>query len=338
MDPAFLEARARHKHRKPEPSKEPTDFQRQLAKNPFALAIASPMRKCVLTNVKLPAYFLQDFIVMTDPKARQPWYVPASLSDKHLPTQKKAVGDQEDDPELGIEKSQRQRIGFKVYTLNSKLAIDAMQDVSEYKRSHTDQQQHGQSNLIPLKMRSFQGAMKAYSHSKWRPDMGDFVLELMKRRILSSLKHLWALKRGYLVGCTDWDDALAKPQAAALLWLGKLGDESIAGPPEFATLDIGTSASNEVQSGLGKKKRKVPVFNLEALLGKEKLADLRALAPDCELLVLKHKNATVETQSKLWKLQGYLAQHPWAIREMTPAEPLARPRRMNSKVRLLHVA
>ncbi|EKD12429.1 uncharacterized protein L3040_001041 [Drepanopeziza brunnea f. sp. 'multigermtubi'] len=311
MNPAFLKAREKHKLRKPRPSKEPTDFQRQLAKNPYALALATPIRRCLLTNVKLPAYFLQDFMVMLDPLTEKPWYVPASLSDKHQPRKDPPSVDTEDESgmDIGNDYPQHHRIGFKVYTLNSKVTIDAMQDMAGYKRNTKDQRAYSQQTFVPPRMREFKSAVRAYATSKWRPDMGDFVFELMGRRMVSALKHLWGLKRGYLVGCTDWDDALKKPQIAAVLWLGKAGDEEAEGPPEFATLDVGTQTYDEDGPGLGKKKRKVPVFNLKTFLETEKLAELRALAPKSELLVLKHKNATVEMQSRLWKLQGYMARH-----------------------------
>ncbi|PBP28896.1 Esterase-like protein [Diplocarpon rosae] len=311
MDPAFFEAREKHKICKPGPSKTPTEFQRQLAKNPYALALATPVRKCLLTKVKLPNYFLQDFMAMVEPKTQKPWYVPASLSNKHTPPKFQDCKDAEEtgahtEPE-NLQKTQK-RIGFKVYTLNSKAALEGMQKPkSGSKRNSKGSQTYVEQSFIPPKMREYKGAMRAYSSTKWRPDMQDFVSDLMGRRIVSTFSHLWKLQRGYLVGCHGWDDALKKPQVAAFLWLGTIGDEATRGPPHFATLDVGTQDYNEVGSDLGRRKRKVPVFNLKALLGIEKISMLRALVPNGEVVALKHKNATVELQLKLWKLQGYMA-------------------------------
>ncbi|PBP24308.1 Esterase-like protein [Diplocarpon rosae] len=308
MDPAFFEAREKHQIRKPGPSKTPTEFQRQLAKNPYALALATPVRKCLLTKVKLPNYFLQDFMVMLEPKTQQPWYVPASLSNKHTPPK---VLEGKDADEVGTHTEPEKppkKIGFKVYTLNSKAGLEGMQNPkSGSRRNPKGPQTHIEQSFIPPKMREFKGAMKAYSSTKWRPDMQDFVSDLMGRRIVSTFSHLWKLQRGYLVGCHGWDEALKKPQVAAFLWLGTAGDEATRGPPDFATLDVGTQDYNEVGSDLGRRKRKVPVFNLKMLLGTEKISILRALVPNGEVVALKHKNATVELQLKLWKLQGYMA-------------------------------
>ncbi|KAK6585388.1 hypothetical protein PZA11_002115 [Diplocarpon coronariae] len=310
MDPAFLQAKKKYRIRKPEPSKTPTEFQRQLAKNPYALALATPVRRCLLTKVKLPKYFLQDFMVMLEPKTQKPWYVPASLSNKHMqPKFQEGKDIDEAGRYMGPENFQN-KIGFTVYTVNSKAALKALQQQKlGSKRDFQGFRAHTELSFIPSKMRESKTAMKAYLPTKWRPDMHDFVSDLMGRRIVSAFSHLWKLQRGYLVGCNDWDDALEKPQVAAFLWMGKVADEEMRGPPDFATLDVGTQNYNELGSDLGKRRRKVPVFNLKTLLGVEKISILRAMVPNGEVVALKHKNATAELQLKLWKLQGYTANH-----------------------------
>ncbi len=324
MDPTFLAARQEHKGRKLPPTKEPTGFQQQLAKNPYALALGTPVRRCAITNVRLPAYFLQDFMVMKEPETGSPWYIPVSLANEHLPATKLAA----ENPEVGSgaaterEKTQPFKVGYKIYTLNTKTVLQAIQDpTSGY--SHSQKKKKGKtefvpSNFIPVKMRGIKAAMDAYGKARWRPDMEDFIPELMSRRVISSLVHLKELKRGYLVGCRDWDDAFKKPQAAAYLWMGKKGDNELEGPHEFATLDVGTQGYNEVGSQLGRMKHKVPVYNMRTILGENKLSQLRKHFPDSKVVVLKHKNATVRPQSMLWKMQGYIAKHQWADEDEAP--------------------
>ncbi|KAH6720331.1 hypothetical protein BKA61DRAFT_594674 [Leptodontidium sp. MPI-SDFR-AT-0119] len=334
MDPAFLEARQRHKTPKPPPTKTPTSFQQQLAKNPFALALATPVRRCVISGTKLPSFFLQGFRVMSDPKTGDPWYVPTRLANKHLPAMEKehldkvkeleeveelkgvealeGSEDSENATAVVVEKPTPSKIGYQVYTLNRKDLLQSITN-SESKRTSRGKTRSIHSRFLPAKWHGIKSVMKAYNDSAWRPDMGDFVRILMGRRISEALVHLCKLKRGYLVGCSDWEDALKKPQAAAFLWTGNRGDEEIEGPPEFATLDIGSQDFDAVGPQLGRKKRKVPVYNLLTLLGKEKMDELRQLVPksvfEKEIVVLKHKNVTVELQSLLWKIQGYLAEY-----------------------------
>ncbi|KAH7360255.1 hypothetical protein BKA65DRAFT_390314 [Rhexocercosporidium sp. MPI-PUGE-AT-0058] len=302
MNPAFLEARQKHKAPKPPPTKTPTPFQQQLAKNPFALALATPVRRCAISGTKLPSFFLQGFRVMSDPKTGDPWYVPTELAKKHLPGKERE------------EKPTPSKIGYQVYTLNRRDLLQSIVDPeSGQKRTSRGRPRKVHAKLLPGNWQGIKSVTKAYGDSGWREDMEDFVPMLMGRRLSEALVHLCKLKRGYLVGCSDWKDAFKKPQVAAFLWTGNRRGEETEGPPEFATLDVGNQDFDAVGPQLGRKKRKVPVYNLQTLLGKEKMDELRELVPksvfEKEVVVLKHKNVTVELQSQLWKIQGYLAEH-----------------------------
>ena len=131
--------------------------------------------------------------------------------------------------------------------------------------------------------------------------MDAFVVELMRRRLVSLLVHITSTKRGYLVGCTGWEDAEQKTQVGAYLWTGENMDKEGDQPPEFATLWTGVT-----------NQKKTPVHNLRFLLGRGKLQELREKCKngiwDREVIVLKHKQMTVDLQMKLWKLQGLLAE------------------------------
>lgn len=79
------------------------------------------------------------------------------------------------------------------------------------------------------------------------------------------------------------------------------GRSSTVAPGEFATLDMDRV-----------KKSKVPVHNLQLLLGDTYIKDLRRHLPqifDYEVVALKDRRATIDVQLRLWKLQGYLAEH-----------------------------
>lgn len=87
MNPAFWEAKQRHKQAKPKPgraqgaprAKGNNSIERQLRRNPYALALATPLRQCGLTRVRVPNYFLQDFNLLKNPKTEEPWWVPRDL-------------------------------------------------------------------------------------------------------------------------------------------------------------------------------------------------------------------------------------------------------------------
>ena len=150
-------------------------------------------------------------------------------------------------------------------------------------------------------MRAWEGPRKLVSHANFREDMDTFVLELMRRRIVESLAYLVQRKKGYVTGCRDWEDAKRRKQVAAMLWTVDPEREEKRSP-EFGTLRM---RKGKAEGGM------VPVYDLWRLLGEEHLGKLRAMCEnglwESDVLVLKHKRVTVETQLKLWKLEGYLA-------------------------------
>jgi len=162
-----------------------------------------------------------------------------------------------------------------------------------------------QQNKIALRMSALAG---------WRVDMDTHITELMRRRVVESLEYLSSLNKGYFANGESWERVLqARRQAGAVLWTSNEPEEKKQSGeepqvPEFPTLDYSYET-----------KRKLPVYNLELLLGGDHLSALREMHPMFrnKLITLKDKRTTVDLQMKLWKLQGYLATY----REYEPKYP-----------------
>jgi hypothetical protein len=340
MDPELLSARKKYRQPKQPPSKTPTDFQKQLARNPYALALATPIRACRVTLHHLPRYFLQDFNVVEHPETREPWWLPRSLAQEYSPrslrkgeeyatweseeaddneevdiedSYKAGVQDGADEPEMDNSKSGTeyttkepvplpQRVGPRAYVLARQDLLAGLSGPRNHKSSHI------LASVFPVRTRAKQALQALYSSAKIRPDIDTFTLELMRRRTVEELEYL--VKSGsYIRPCETWEDAMkAKRQPGAILWTGGVKSEIEVGeaPPEFATVQIGTA---EIKTA---KIRKVPVHNLQTLLGEEHLQRLRDVSKVFrnELLIIKHRNRTVGVEMKLWRLQGYLAEYP----------------------------
>ena len=80
MDPEAIEAKSQWHSPKARPSDNPTEFQIQLAKNPYAQMLATPIRHCHGTKALLPSFFLQEFDVVGHPVSKRPWMVPQNLT------------------------------------------------------------------------------------------------------------------------------------------------------------------------------------------------------------------------------------------------------------------
>lgn len=87
MIPGYFDSKEKYHRAKAPPSKNPTAFQKQLSRNPYALALATPVRSCQLTKTNLPNFFLQDFSLMAHPDTDEPWWVPGKLTTKYRRTE-----------------------------------------------------------------------------------------------------------------------------------------------------------------------------------------------------------------------------------------------------------
>ncbi|KAK3642062.1 hypothetical protein LTR56_010933 [Elasticomyces elasticus] len=73
MDPLVLTVTEAHKEKKPYRLYGPkTRMQTELEHNPYAQALASPIRQCALTSARLPSHFLQPFTTHLVPPPTEP--------------------------------------------------------------------------------------------------------------------------------------------------------------------------------------------------------------------------------------------------------------------------
>ncbi|MCJ1254727.1 hypothetical protein MMC24_002543 [Lignoscripta atroalba] len=104
MHPNLIKARKVYHEAKPLPSKDQSEFQTLLQKNPYgtsrttlhaaqmlidvlAHALATPIRACNLTGSRLPSFFHLAFGIRKNPRTGRPWHLPYNLD----PTEPKAV-------------------------------------------------------------------------------------------------------------------------------------------------------------------------------------------------------------------------------------------------------
>ncbi|KAK4127989.1 hypothetical protein N657DRAFT_566219 [Parathielavia appendiculata] len=326
MDPSFHEARWKSFQPKPRHSGyKRTKFQRKLARNPYARALATPVRRCPITNTSLPSFFLERFNLVSHPETGKPWFLPNHVS-KATPAEdgllKEGQAEQEADSTAstastaqkpskdGQEPAAKGYKGLKkgpsAYILSRQTLLQELQNPqSPYfkaQRRLLRMSDHGQSKLTA-----------ALNAATWRTDMDTVLLELQRRRAVEGLRHFANMVedegRKYIVKCESWNDVKNLKHRGCVLYLGPAeGASSEPGPeyvpPRLSTMDLGPHGAPLV------------VHDLRELLGKEYLARLRQ---DSELLrngslFMLGRQATVNLQGLLWKLQGYMA---WGEQQAT---------------------
>ncbi|KAH0493503.1 hypothetical protein TgHK011_000168 [Trichoderma gracile] len=316
FDPAWMQAR--RKVAKAAPGPPLGRFRRKLANNPFAQALATPIRKCPNSALSLPRYFLQDFEVVQHPTTGKPWWAPGPLSFEHVQPTKRLDEEQPDiskrlneeasarNPEAApvaprkdgaadSEKDARRprRAPITSYTLNSKSLVDMIGGKNKKYLS------------LLLAVRSGMAVTPETREAVWREDMGDVLLQKIRQQATDALvlrgNRLQSHedKHRFIEPCASWKDVEGVKLRGCVLWLPEKRDAA----GQYATLDI-----EGAQYG-----KKMAVHNLWWLLGEQEVQRLRESAElfrEGEIFVLKQWGSTsmMRLHMLLWRLQGYLAE------------------------------
>ncbi|KAI1438309.1 hypothetical protein GGR50DRAFT_487959 [Xylaria sp. CBS 124048] len=151
---------------------------------------------------------------------------------------------------------------------------------------------------------------KFASRAVWRKDMDTFILDLMRTDIIDEVNYLSQLciedDRHYIAKYDTWEDIQNK-RDGAILWFGDVvGSEADSQQPESGP---GPFAVYDTKNESGPTS--VAVHNMPMLLGAEEAAKLKqeaAVLAEGTLFMITGRR-TVDLQLRLWKLQGYLADH-----------------------------
>ncbi|EON67055.1 hypothetical protein W97_06172 [Coniosporium apollinis CBS 100218] len=319
MDPIIVSARQRYKEPKhtPKPSSL-TPFQKKLQQNPYAHILASPVRMCGSTQVRLPSFFHVDLYTKLHPETRDPWLLPTTLSVSSLG---KRVVDQGTPLRLLGRRRIVQYLGVKRRWLYA----------------------------MSLRLREQLGVRT--SKTVWREDMADLVLELLRNAAVKELKRVFQHSNASLVvpysngiasveghdgvacvldlsGSTtmrQFEAARARSEKLAEkgddlveqvrkirdwkrtnLKEPMLGSELSVNPaPRLAPAVKNPPLQFETTQYWGSE---VPIYDLVGLLGKDRVVGLLAgtASVGAEYAVLKTSKLTVAAQTWLYKLQVYL--------------------------------
>lgn len=268
-----------------------------------ARALASPIRRCPNTATSLPRYFLQDFELVRHPESDTPWWVPGPLAFEQL--EQRGTSKQSSSKECPAELSSDQaslkqdstrqspRSPITGYALCRKSVVDRIGGPNK------------RYAALLQAVRTGLAAGPSIKTAVWRSDMGDVLLQMMRRRAVDAL-----IAQATTSGRPELDKFLMQPVGSldearhtrnngCILWLPV---EQPSSAP-YATLDL-----EEAKYG-----KKVVVHNLNWLLGEAELGRLREsseLFKDNEVVVLQFGNSTSVTKlhQLFWRLQGYLSQ------------------------------
>ncbi|KAI1501057.1 hypothetical protein F5X99DRAFT_211857 [Biscogniauxia marginata] len=322
MDPSYWEATRRHQTPKAKPGRPQNSVERQLQANAFAKALATPLRHCAATRIRLPNFFLQDFSLMSHPETGRPWWVPRSLALKKPPAAAAAEEADTSGIEQDLEETELSQTEDATEGLRAEDATAATSSDDGYGKPYGPSayvlaRQDLISSFVVKKSgyenqakKLFGGSSSRYkplaAKAVWREDMDVFILSLMRQDIIDDLvyfsKYCTEKDRYYITKCYGWDDIKHKHRGA-LMWFGEPGqatklDSAGVQPGPFATFDV----TDEIST------ISLVVHNMPMLLGAEaaeKVKEDAAVLRDGDIFMLAGRRTT-DLRLKLWRLQGYL--------------------------------
>ncbi|KAL2846937.1 hypothetical protein BJY01DRAFT_168066 [Aspergillus pseudoustus] len=302
----------------------------KLEGNPWAMALASPSRYCVLSGSRIPKEFLIDWsAVVEDDPSRPAAPEPESVTDTRR--EKRKVRDDSniwllpvgllEDKLAGLQSSGPQPLKVRML---SRMSI--LENMTSNILLHSKRKTLPITSLIPSRWKAALGGTWTSVNDQrlcWRPDMAEFVRWAHRAHAMKSLKRATGNRRQHDPRYGVWKSInIQTPYSEEALIEGlkrvtpfeRMGDgavlvlgdgHSTTDLPEFITIPA-----------LGSK---VPVFDFTQLFSETELEEIRGYDSRLQQFAVFFRPSnrwTVEAVLALWKLQGYIREPPtWPNKE-----------------------
>lgn len=308
LNPALQAARNRHKTAKQkQQSSDRTPLQRALALNPYAQALATPLRYCTTTHALLPRHELQSFITVFKPRD------PVSPSEERAeqPTAGPTAHDAEPEqthPHLVPEPPGTATTLSRTYCLGSYSHIAKLADSAPTSSARTTK---GWRRLVTPDALSRYG-VGARNTYIWDPAMADRILESLRREVEVHWTRWFTVKSPKAFGRVEGLESECGVRERDGRVVGR--GLPVLDPDEvmcFLSFDLdGTGEVNaEVEDWACKAGLEyVQVFDLVALLGRDRATALRTrrlLFRSVRVLAVKKDSLVMAAVLALMKLDAY---------------------------------
>lgn len=322
---SFLEVRLPRgeKVRKRMPTKQDRDYLRY---NPYAQALASPVRQCSATGARLPSAFLVGWGLIQHPDTKNLWFMPTSLLEQELRKSRDIPAEVKlsdgDTPKSVLPRSHIPPL----YLSNSREILDGI--ISRPTRMLP-------KHLIPMawKIPFGQISKVAERNIVWRDDMPEFVLKRLRKKTVELLKmaRLFPKTPSGISGCIILDmkkagvsglrEALTclEPNDSYIIWGAILiMKHGSVRQPEKSGNDNPSLDGEPTQShsayvfpdfiDLPNEDIKVPVFDLTKLLTEGDRHDLSSVSYFRGDALFLQSGSTLSMRMilQLWQLKQYM--------------------------------
>ncbi|OOG00171.1 hypothetical protein ASPCADRAFT_402784 [Aspergillus carbonarius ITEM 5010] len=286
--------------------------------NPWAQALASPLRACKVTGVRMPRAFLSEWGSIKRPDVPDKlWLLPVGIMKDKLPIE--AILSKKNDNKANNNNPN----SLRHLTLRIVDRLPLLRTITDaYWSMKHARNRSPLAKLIPHRWKHPVGPMTARDEGQltWREDMPEFVLRMMRQNVLNVLKKasdasstrpeerkVWSVipmkqyGRSYLSRRTFAMEPFDRVECCAVLVVNRRK----AKPGRFTGLY--PRMPNEVF--VSREKKVAPVFDLTVMFSEDELQELRECHPRFEntaLLFRPDDQATIDAMLALWKLRGFI--------------------------------
>ncbi|KAJ5930006.1 hypothetical protein N7466_005499 [Penicillium verhagenii] len=306
----------------PKPAPENASLE-PLAKNPWALALASPMRTCSLSGARLPRALMGDWGLVRKPDTDDMYFLPVDLLKDSLAGGKAKAKPNNLDETQGAVSTDNSPVKARNEPFGRQLVFHMTNFLSSLRviskpLGRTGGKRPAVTRLVPFRWKHPQGPITAREEKQlvWMDNMPDYMLTRMRSHVVKRL--VAACQQANHLGAANgvWT-AIEMPEYSASALPEALGQlEPIAKMECGAVLLLGDShlggrGSFPDSVTLPQVQRGVPVFDLSIILSESDLMKLREDVSHFHhsaLFFRPNNKAVNELMLSLWKLKQFLAE------------------------------
>ncbi|PWY92744.1 hypothetical protein BO70DRAFT_425413 [Aspergillus heteromorphus CBS 117.55] len=304
------------------PKRRPVAGESDIHLNPWAQALASPVRTCKLTGTRMPSALMTKWgFVKRSEEDENMYLVPVGvMKDKLSPRTTPGPNDPSNRNE-----NKYKNLGQLTIRIVDRLPL--LRTITEKywkNRSKKSRKTAPLAKLIPYRWKHPVGPVTVEEEGQtvWREDMPDFALRMMREEVVRALK--WASDTSHRLDRKVWtafpDVKYAGVAISSITYEMKPFERM--GCSAVLVLDRNGVKPSSTHGVLPKipttvfishKRKRVPVFDLTVMFSEAELRELRAHHPRFDNMVLVFRpdsKPTVNAMLLLWKLKGLIYQDP----------------------------
>lgn len=306
-----------------------TDDTFELKKNPWAVALASPVRMCSVTGARIPRDLLGEWGLVRRPDTESSYLLPVDLIKDSLQARKEPDSSVPEktpylDPATLAADTPLTAKAIRNEKLGQQLLLRMLNSLHLLKRlakplSKNAGKRPAISRLLPFRWKHPLGPItsRVEKNILWRPDMAEYVLQQRRSDVVKNLeKARWRYARLDIPGGV-WSvlDIQEFSNAGLMDALERLGSFDRMASGAVLLLAPSSNGGSWPETVFNPSTQsEVPVFDLRTLLSESDLAKLRdAEAPhfnNAALFFRPDNHLGVETILALWKLQRFMTETP----------------------------